>query len=213
MLVLALDTALDDCQAAVVECAAGRVVLRGWSGSPAQGDAEAIADHAAAALAAAGVAGASLARVVVTVGPGSFTGVRVGLAYAKGWGLALGVPVLGVGTLEGLARSAGPPVVAAVDARHGAVFAALFADAAFAPAGTGRMAGGEAVALAERAGARIVGPRSAVAALGSGRALARIHLGALAAAATGDPLLRPASATYLAAVDAAPQQHKSLVRA
>jgi tRNA threonylcarbamoyladenosine biosynthesis protein TsaB len=53
--------------------------------------------------AAAGLAWRDLAAIAVTVGPGSFTGIRVGLAAARGFGLALGVPVLGVTSFEAIA--------------------------------------------------------------------------------------------------------------
>ncbi|MFN5480642.1 MAG: tRNA (adenosine(37)-N6)-threonylcarbamoyltransferase complex dimerization subunit type 1 TsaB, partial [Brevundimonas sp.] len=69
-----------------------------------------------------------LGRITVTVGPGSFTGLRVGLAFALGLGAALDRPVLGITTLAALAGSvdspgdaaAGLPVLAALDARRGA---------------------------------------------------------------------------------------------
>lgn len=57
-------------------------------------------------LSGAGMAFADLSAVIVTIGPGSFTGIRVGIAYARGLGLALGVPVTGVTTLETLAMQA-----------------------------------------------------------------------------------------------------------
>jgi len=49
-----------------------------------------------------------LDRVAVTVGPGSFTGLRVGLAVARGFGLVLGKPVVGITTLAAIARSCAP---------------------------------------------------------------------------------------------------------
>jgi tRNA threonylcarbamoyl adenosine modification protein YeaZ len=69
----------------------------------------------------------SLDRVAVTVGPGSFTGLRVGIAAARAIGLACGIPVVGVTTLSGLlapllAGEARYILAAAVDARHGQVY-------------------------------------------------------------------------------------------
>lgn len=82
-----------------------------------------------AALEGAGVAKADLGCVAVTRGPGSFTGLRVGVATAKGLAYALGVPLAGVSTLEAMARGAGPfPGVVApfLDARKGQVYGAAW---------------------------------------------------------------------------------------
>ncbi len=77
---------------------------------------------------------AGLDRITVTVGPGSFTGLRVGLAFALGLGAALDRPVLGVTTLAALAGSVvaptDRPVLAAIDARRGEVYAQVFAGGA-----------------------------------------------------------------------------------
>ncbi len=70
-----------------------------------------------ALLRAAGIEPRELDGVVVGTGPGSFTGIRIGLATARGLALGLGVPVAGVSTLRGYAS--GRPVI---DARRGEVF-------------------------------------------------------------------------------------------
>lgn len=72
---------------------------------------------------------AGLGLVALSIGPGSFTGLRVGLSVAKGLCLAAGLPVVGVPTLETLAHAACPSaerIWAALDARKGEVYAALF---------------------------------------------------------------------------------------
>ena len=74
---------------------------------------------------------AALDRVAVTVGPGSFTGLRVGIAAARAIALACSIPAVGVSTLAALAAplildEATGTIVVAVDARHGHVFYAAF---------------------------------------------------------------------------------------
>jgi tRNA threonylcarbamoyladenosine biosynthesis protein TsaB len=97
-----------------------------------RGHQERLAPMAQEVMAAAGLPFAALDRIGVTVGPGSFTGLRVGLAFAKGLGLALGKPCVGVGTLEALAASEpGPGLTAAViDAKRGQVYLQAFEGAA-----------------------------------------------------------------------------------
>jgi tRNA threonylcarbamoyladenosine biosynthesis protein TsaB len=91
----------------------------------------------------AGVAPAGLSRVAVGEGPGSFTGLRIGIATARGLAQGWGVELVAVSTLRALAAGAEAPLVAAViDARRGEVFAAawrgdeeVLAPAALAPEG------------------------------------------------------------------------------
>lgn len=125
MIVLALDTALAACSAAV---ARDGEVLAAMSEPMLRGHQERLAPMIQAVMAEAGLPFAALDRVGVTVGPGSFTGLRVGLAFAKGLGLALDRPCVGVGSLEALAASErGPGLIAAViDARRGQVYLQAF---------------------------------------------------------------------------------------
>jgi tRNA threonylcarbamoyladenosine biosynthesis protein TsaB len=134
MIVLALDTCLNACSVAVCEDGSP---LAAHSEIMSRGHQERLAPLAAATMTEAGVTFGDLDLVAVTIGPGSFTGLRVGLAFAKGLALALGIPCLGVGALEALAASEGEGgfVAAAVDARRGQIWLQAFIDgrAAMAP--------------------------------------------------------------------------------
>ncbi|MFN3512407.1 MAG: tRNA (adenosine(37)-N6)-threonylcarbamoyltransferase complex dimerization subunit type 1 TsaB [Phenylobacterium sp.] len=125
MRILALDTCLSACSAAVVEDGRVRASL---SEAMARGHQERLAPLVAEVVAASGMTFADLDRIAVTVGPGSFTGLRVGLAFAKGLGAALGVPVVGIGSLEALAEPQSGVVLAALDARRDQVYLQGFAD-------------------------------------------------------------------------------------
>jgi tRNA threonylcarbamoyladenosine biosynthesis protein TsaB len=71
----------------------------------------------------AGISTSEIDAVVGGIGPGSFTGVRIGLASARGIALALGVPAAGASTLEALRTGAGDDAIGCIDARRGEVFA------------------------------------------------------------------------------------------
>jgi tRNA threonylcarbamoyladenosine biosynthesis protein TsaB len=125
MIVLGLDTCLAACSVAVCD---GARVLAWRSEVMARGHQERLAPMAERVMAEAGLPFARLERIGVTVGPGSFTGLRVGLAFAKGLSSALGVPLAGVSALEALAAEAEGLVFAAVDARRDQVYLQAFED-------------------------------------------------------------------------------------
>jgi tRNA threonylcarbamoyladenosine biosynthesis protein TsaB len=128
LILLALDTALDACSVALVD---GARVLACRTEAMERGHQERLAPMVAEAMATAALPFSALERIAVTVGPGSFTGLRVGLAFAKSVALALDVPCVGVGTLEALVASrpeaeTAPQAAAALDARRGHVYLQVF---------------------------------------------------------------------------------------
>lgn len=130
MRVLALDTALTSCGVAVV--AGGTVHCR--VEPRLRGHAERLMPLVEEVLVQAGLAFADLELIAVTTGPGTFTGLRIGLAAARGLALALHVPVVGVTTLAVTAVSAflavspaqGDLLAVFHDARRGEVYGELF---------------------------------------------------------------------------------------
>lgn len=126
--VLALDTTLDACSVAVAH---GGIVRALRSETMNRGQAERLAPMAREAMEEAGLAFSELDRIAVTNGPGSFTGVRVGLSFARALALALGKPCLGVPTLEALALQRGEEGLrASVIETPGAAYFALYRDGA-----------------------------------------------------------------------------------
>jgi tRNA threonylcarbamoyladenosine biosynthesis protein TsaB len=91
------------------------------------GQAERIFPAIAELLARNGAAYADLNRVATTTGPGSFTGVRIGLSAARGLGLALGIPVIGVPSLFAISLAADGPTAVLLDARRDEAYFQLFA--------------------------------------------------------------------------------------
>jgi len=122
MKVLAIDTALAACGIAITD---GDRTLASHRRVMGRGQAEVLLPEVRAAMQAAGLGFADLDLIAVTIGPGSFTGIRTGIAAARGLGLATGKPVIGIVTLDVLAAAAGPqalPVVALIDAHRGEVY-------------------------------------------------------------------------------------------
>ena len=127
MRVLGIETSTSQTSVALVE--QGKVVLSRAHTRPKQ-SAERLLPLIAELLSEAGWARTSLDRIGVSVGPGSFTGLRVGIACAQGLSLGLGVPLVGVGSLQAMARAVPESVpglrCAVLDARRGEVFAAAY---------------------------------------------------------------------------------------
>lgn len=113
MLILAIDTALNACSVAVLR--SGEVLVSRVE-PMAKGQAERLAPMVHEVLMEAGVSAAQIDRIAVTRGPGAFTGLRIGLAFARGLAVALDRPCLGISTLEVLAHGAAAQrTLAAID--------------------------------------------------------------------------------------------------
>jgi tRNA threonylcarbamoyladenosine biosynthesis protein TsaB len=226
MRVLAIDCALDACSAAVFDSDPGTIIAS-QSRMMARGHAEALMPLIARVMDEAEVEFSELDRIAVTVGPGSFTGLRVGISAARGIALAAAKPAIGLTTLAALAaphiaEDDTTPVVAVIDARHGHVYMQVFG-----PGGRTLLAPRitplrEAARAATSGPARIVGsaadlvaqswprgepPPALVDQRGAPDIAWIARLGAIAAPAEGPP--KP---LYLRAPDAQPQGAARLQR-
>ena len=153
MRVLALDTTLNRCSVALIED--GRA-LASLSEFMQRGHAERIAPMADDVMRAGRAEFAALDRIVVTTGPGSFTGLRVGLAFARGLAVALTKPCVGVSSLEALALEAGEDGLRGAAIPGGSdIYVALFESGAV-KAAPARVSPDEAKALLQ--GASVRGP-------------------------------------------------------
>jgi len=214
-MVLAIDTSFGPVSAALAN-AAGDIVASFAADNAPGTQAETLPPRVAEMFASAGVPFGRVSRIAVTVGPGAFTGVRVGLAFAKGLRLATGAVVLGFTTLECLAAQAarmypGHDVAVAIDAKRGEVYLQLF-DRSLVPlteAALFPVAAAEDIVRRESTEPAVLtgsGAALLAAALG-GRAkiqtIARIDAHLLARRTIeADPARYPASAAYLRAPDA-----------
>lgn len=118
MRILALDTALGACSVALLED--GTICARRYQART-RGHAEVLMDLVSEVEEEAGFRSLECDRLAVTVGPGTFTGLRVSLAAARGLALATGLPLVGITTLQAIAAGA----TANVKAEHGQVIALL----------------------------------------------------------------------------------------
>jgi tRNA threonylcarbamoyladenosine biosynthesis protein TsaB len=130
MRVLAIDTALEACSAAVLDTERGGI-LASESIPMLRGHAEALLPLVSRVMNEAGLEFGALDRIAVTVGPGSFTGLRVGVSAARGIAVAAGKPAVGLTTLAAFAApyiavDDVTPLVAAIDARNDQVYMQMF---------------------------------------------------------------------------------------
>lgn len=219
MAILAFDTCLGAVSVALrTRAANGDWLIRESYEARQTGHAERLMPMIAEVMAAAGRAFTDVERFAVTVGPGTFTGVRVGVAAARAFALAAGRPVVGVSSLEVIAArgrallgapAASRALLVAVDARRGALYCALHdtSGAAGAPA---LLTAAEAAALAQSHGALVIGsgaPLVAEAGPDVETALHGIepHARFLAQLAAERPASDTVSPLYLRAPDVKPQ--------
>ncbi|MCK6452954.1 MAG: tRNA (adenosine(37)-N6)-threonylcarbamoyltransferase complex dimerization subunit type 1 TsaB [Alphaproteobacteria bacterium] len=193
MTILAFDCACASCSVALWRDGA---VLARRAAPMKHGQAERLLPMIQAAMDAAGVAYAGLAAIATTLGPGSFTGLRAGLAAARGLALATGLKAVGVTTFDAAAHRVdanerrGRSVLVAIDTRRDDLFVRIYNEH-LAPAGPGRLATvGEAAATAPAGALVLTGDATAAltAALAAERrdAIVALSAGAIDAVAVAE---------------------------
>lgn len=217
MRLLAIDTSARHCAVCILDDATGAVHRDVHDIGT--GHAEVLMGQIAGVLEDAGITYGDLDRIAVSVGPGSFTGLRVGVSAARGLALALSIPAVGVTTLQAIAAdtaslAGNKDILAAIDARRGQLYVQSFD-------GNGTSLAGPRVVPVEDARV-MVGPETIVA--GNGAALLEATDAVLPGAASGDiatiarlgaaraPGEAPAP-LYLRSADAKPQTGFALPRA
>lgn len=224
MKILALDTAARFCAAAVYD--AGRdVVLGEASEDIGKGHAEVLMDYVERALSQAGLSIREIDRIAVNVGPGSFTGVRIGVSAARGFALALGCPAIGITAFEALAAETQAltpvrPVTVLLDAHRGEIYVQSFDAAGKAASAPSVMARDEAEAFAAALASETVLAGSAAGAvneaLGSPFALGVTgptgRIGTYARLAAGRTAGEAPKPLYMRGPDAKPQTGFALER-
>lgn len=217
MIILALDTCLSTCSAAVRSTEAG--LLARLSEAMDKGQSERIVPMIGEVLQKGGLLLDEIDRIAVTIGPGTFTGVRTGLSVARGLALATGIETCGTTSLHVIAaalgdRAHGLPIAVAVATRDQLVYLQTFA-----PAGTEPCDGARLVSAADAAAALgmtshlLAGSGGALVAA-AGRVLGVTHeimngpcepdAAVLAALAPQLPTLSPPKPLYLREPDAKP---------
>ncbi|MHA6689354.1 tRNA (adenosine(37)-N6)-threonylcarbamoyltransferase complex dimerization subunit type 1 TsaB [Devosia sp. A449] len=165
----------------------------------ATGHAELIFERIATLLVRHGLGYADLQRVVTTTGPGSFTGLRIGLSAARGIGLARGIPVVGVSSLVALSLAAEGASTVLLDARRGEAYVQNFTAPGVALSAGALLAMDEARAAIQSGAALLETPFVDIALLaGFGASL--------------DPVSHPPEPNYIRDADAKPQSAARIAR-
>lgn len=216
MLTLAIDCSARFCAVALYSQVDDRVLAQS-APDIGRGHAEKLPGVLETVLNQAGVGLARIGRLGVTIGPGSFAGIRVGVAFVRGLALALDVPVVGVGTLEALAFPAAAscrrPVMAVFDARRDRVWAIVAGPDGMVMSPGAEMTPQAAADLAIHSDCAIIGSGATLLAecdpalpariVGEDAAPAISEVARLAARL--DPTENPAEPRYLRDADAKPQ--------
>jgi tRNA threonylcarbamoyl adenosine modification protein YeaZ/ribosomal-protein-alanine acetyltransferase len=217
MIVVALDCSLDACSAAIYDSDRAEVLSQNFAAMT-RGQAEAIAPMAREVVTEAKLTMDAIDRIAVTLGPGTFTGIRIGLAFAKGLGLTLNRPVIGIDSLRAIAANAAAVTTAIAvvnDARQGQVYFALLKNGVTVLAPQ-RVTLAEAIALLPSGAVAIMGTlKHAIVAEAARRDVTMLEAGDIPVAANFAPLAisePPASAPlrplYLAQSYAKLPKHK-----
>ncbi|HMK41647.1 MAG TPA: tRNA (adenosine(37)-N6)-threonylcarbamoyltransferase complex dimerization subunit type 1 TsaB [Methyloceanibacter sp.] len=168
MNILAMDTSMGACSVAVLGADGTALGLHAREALMARGHAEALMPMVQEVLAKAGISAPELDLIAATVGPGSFTGVRIAIAAARGLALATGAKLYGTDSLTVMARDAlgrlSPkgPFAVAVDAHRGMIYLGIYDEAGEQRDGPLLIAPVDAAELV---------PRDLIVAVGSGAAL------------------------------------------
>ncbi|AJY47357.1 tRNA (adenosine(37)-N6)-threonylcarbamoyltransferase complex dimerization subunit type 1 TsaB [Martelella endophytica] len=215
MIILALDTASADCAVAIAD---GDVVLSRAVETIGKGHAERLMPLLDACLHEAGITLQDIDRIAVNIGPGSFTGIRVGVSAARALALAIGCECVGVSSLavlgeQQLAAHPGRAVLVTIDARRGEAFSAVYAsDGAILlePAAT---AYEDLAALAARFDAVATGSGAIIAGLCEASTADHVEIETIARLGLTVTPGASVSPLYLRAADARPQAGFTLPRA
>ena len=225
MRVLAIDTALEACSAAVLDTENGGVASE--SLPMVRGHAEALIPLIGRVMKQAAMAFSELDRIAVTTGPGSFTGLRVGIAAARGIALAAAKPAVGLTTLAAyaaphIAHDDKTAIAVAIDARHQHVYLQIFGPGGRTLIAPRIASVADAVRAAATGPVRIIGTGATMLAVAwpareappvlvdESRAPDIVWVGRLAAAA--DESANDPKPLYLRAPDAQPQDAARLPR-